>query len=602
MSNKTNREYWRRRAVRYERDWNKRCAETVEKRLARHYERALSEIKNDILQLYGTFAKDNGLDFDEARQVLSGREVKQWRMSIREYLDAIESGNVGLTRELNTLAMRPRINRLEKLYGETLQELDRLGRNVSDDMRDFLSDAYKSNYARNIFDMVKIGGLAVALAKVDSPSVEKILATRWSGKNYSQRIWTNTKLLSRAVKDTVATGVHRGLSVAQLSKMVEDKMHGGYSNAVRLVRTEMNFVNNQAHADSMSAAGVAYYEFIATLDNRTSTQCKTRDGETYPLEEKTVGFNYPPLHPRCRSTVAPYIEGASRSGKRVAKVGGETIHIPASMSYRDYEAVYVRKEMTFEQWQAVPKSSKSRSKSPDNVQELTPQPKGAVYCKNFEELQTYWKTNYSVRLNKPLANLDFEAVREATQGIESVITEFPKAGKFLKKMKVENLDDAFMCAEYEGFITFSKTDFSDVESFREIVSLMADDRDLPKNTKIKGIAAHEMGHLLERALIDKYNGGIPEWENGTYAKKVVKEAAINAQKNSQGVKAFSIAPSNEALFNNFLERLQKNISNYAVDESCSETIAEAVCDYITNGENASRLSKEIWKLLKRELG
>ena len=83
MSNKTNREYWRRRAVRYERDWNKRCAETVEKKLARHYERALSEIKNDILQLYGTFAKDNGLDFDEARQVLSGREVRQWRMSIR---------------------------------------------------------------------------------------------------------------------------------------------------------------------------------------------------------------------------------------------------------------------------------------------------------------------------------------------------------------------------------------------------------------------------------------------------------------------------------------------------------------------------------------
>jgi len=59
------------------------------------------------------------------------------------------------------------------------------------------------------------------------------------------------------------------------------------------------------------------------------------------LEEKTVGFNYPPLHPRCRSTVAPYIDGMSRSGTRVAKVDKDTVHIPAAMNYRDYEAVYI---------------------------------------------------------------------------------------------------------------------------------------------------------------------------------------------------------------------------------------------------------------------
>lgn len=342
--------YWQRRAVRYERDWNKRCAETVEKRLARHYEKALSAIKDDILQLYATFAKDNGLDFNEARRALSSREFREWRMSMNEYIAA---NKAGLTRELNALAMSPRITRLEKLYGETLQELDRMGRKVNDDMRNFLSDAYKSNYSRDIFDLVKAGGMSVAWAKVDSPSVEKVLAARWSGKNYSQRIWTNTRLLSRVVRETVATGVHRGLSVPQLSRMIEDKMHAGYANAVRLVQTEMSFVNNQAHADSMEAAGIAWYEFIAVLDNRTSAPCRSRDGETYPLEEKTVGFNYPPLHPRCRSTVAPFIDGMSKSGTRIAKVGKDTIHIPSSMSYRDYEAIYVKKTQTFEQWQSV---------------------------------------------------------------------------------------------------------------------------------------------------------------------------------------------------------------------------------------------------------
>ena len=70
-------------------------------------------------------------------------------------------------------AMRPRINRLEKLYAETLQELDKLGRNVDTDIRNFLSDSYKSTYVKNIFDLVKVGGLSVAIAKVENIHIEK---------------------------------------------------------------------------------------------------------------------------------------------------------------------------------------------------------------------------------------------------------------------------------------------------------------------------------------------------------------------------------------------------------------------------------------------
>ena len=262
--------YWRQRAIDYEKEWTKRCEETVEKRLAKYYQKSLAAIKGDIMQLYGTFAKDNGIDFEEARRLLSGREFKEWRFALQEYLQQIADGNKGLQRELNTLAMQPRISRLEKLYSETLQELDKMGREVEQSMRDFLSDAYKSSYARNVFDLVKVGGLSVALAKVENINAERVLAARWSGKNYSQRLWKNTRLLSNTIKDTVTAGVHRGLSIPQLSRMIEEKMQSGYRNAVRLVRTEMNFVNNQAHADSMAAAEIAAYEFIATLDNRTS--------------------------------------------------------------------------------------------------------------------------------------------------------------------------------------------------------------------------------------------------------------------------------------------------------------------------------------------
>ena len=348
-----NRKYWRRRAIQYEKEWFERCEETVEQELAMHYQKALRAIKDDILKLYAIFATDNGMNFDEAKNFLSSREYREWRMSLQDYMQRIADGDQGLQLELNTLAMRSRINRLEKLYAETLEELDKLGRDVDKSMRDFLADAYKGNYTKDIFDLVKIGGLSVAISKLDNIGVEKVLASRWSGKNFSKRIWTNTKLLSGVLKETIANGVHRGLSIQQMSRMVTDKMQSSYSNAVRLVRTEMNFVNNQAHADSMKDAGVAAYEFIAVLDNRTSAPCRTRDGETYLLEEKSVGFNYPPLHARCRSTVAPFIEGASRKGTRIAKdKEGKYIDIPSSMNYQDYERIYIKKDLVFDEWKA----------------------------------------------------------------------------------------------------------------------------------------------------------------------------------------------------------------------------------------------------------
>lgn len=208
------------------------------------------------------------------------------------------------------------------------------------------------------------------------------------------------------MRETIATGVHRGLSIPQLARRVEEQMNAGYSNAVRLVRTEMNFVNNQAHADSMEAVGVLWYEFIAVLDNRTSAPCRSRDGEAYPLEEKSVGFNYPPLHPRCRSTIAPYIDGVSRTGTRVAKVSRNTIQIPASMKYSDYETVYVKKEKILEQWKAE-NSVKSTNILPNSS-------KNDLILKILkEEIEPFWLNLEQQKANGASAEDMEKTVKEA---------------------------------------------------------------------------------------------------------------------------------------------------------------------------------------------
>lgn len=173
-------------------------------------------------------------------------------MSLEEYLDAIDK-NVDnkLLLELNTLAMRKRISRLDKLYGDTLKNLYRLGTDSENGMTKFLSGAYKDNYYKNLFDIGKTIGIKSSVSEVDDKKIRKVLNNSWSGKNYSQRIWKNTDKLAKLIKNEITDGFHRGVSINKMAKLVQQRMNVGKYEATRLVRTEMNYVQNQAALDSI---------------------------------------------------------------------------------------------------------------------------------------------------------------------------------------------------------------------------------------------------------------------------------------------------------------------------------------------------------------
>lgn len=82
----------------------------------------------------------------------------------------------------------------------------------------------------------------------------------------------------------------------------------GYNDARRLIRTETNYVSNQAELESYRSAGVKEYTFTAVLDKRTSEICRELDGKRFPVDRAKVGVNLPPMHPYCRSTTIAVIE------------------------------------------------------------------------------------------------------------------------------------------------------------------------------------------------------------------------------------------------------------------------------------------------------
>ena len=284
----------------------------------------------------------------EAQRLLMGQEYRTWRMDIEDYVEEIQAtGDNELLRELNTLAMRSRITRLDKLYADTLVEVGKLSKDVRASMDKFLPSAYKDFYYHDLYDIGQKRGLIHPVSRVDAETLENVIRTPWSGKNYSARIWKNGEKLAETIQRTVTAGMHRGCSADELARYVEQRMNVGYSQAVRLVRTELNYVQNRAILDGIKESGMKYYRFVATLDRRTSATCRDHDGHIYPVDDYSPGTNAPPLHPHCRSTIVGSIKGDSKpKGERAARnADGKYIRVPADITYQQWYNKYIQPSM-----------------------------------------------------------------------------------------------------------------------------------------------------------------------------------------------------------------------------------------------------------------
>lgn len=80
----------------------------------------------------------------------------------------------------------------------------------------------------------------------------------------------------------------------------------------RIVRTSLNHIANVANERAMVEAEVDKYQYLATLDFRTSAVCRSLDLEVFDVDSNSPR---PPQHPNCRSTTIPYL-GSPTGGLR----------------------------------------------------------------------------------------------------------------------------------------------------------------------------------------------------------------------------------------------------------------------------------------------
>ena len=308
MKNK-NKEYWEKRQLaREELSFNK--GTEAYKEYIKILSESKKEIENKIAQLYAKYQQEVtklGIDKIQANKLLRGTEYKEWRYDIGKYVAEIEklkkSNPVEFRKmsvELETLAYRSRISRLDSLKAGVDYELIQAGEKIKGKVTDTLADVYEDTYTSFVEDLNFKKGV------ISSSTIKMALEQEWSGANYSSRIWSNIDNLAKAIKNEVIVGLNKGINYRTMSQNIAKKFDTSYKNAERLVRTETAHIQNQATLMGYKDSGVVKYEFLAVLDSRTSHTCASLNGEVFKTENAMEGENYPPMHPNCRSTTVPY--------------------------------------------------------------------------------------------------------------------------------------------------------------------------------------------------------------------------------------------------------------------------------------------------------
>ena len=308
MKNK-NKEYWEKRQLaREELSFNK--GTEAYKEYVKILSESKKEIENKIAQLYAKYQQEVtklGIDKIQANKLLRGTEYKEWRYNIGKYVEEIEklkkSNPVEFKKmsvELETLAYKSRISRLDNLKAGIDYELIQSGEKIKGKVTDTLADVYEDTYTSFVEDLNFKKGV------ISSSTIKMALEQEWSGANYSSRIWSNIDNLAKAIKNEVIVGLNKGINYRTMSQNIAKKFDTSYKNAERLVRTETAHVQNQATLMGYKDSGVVKYEFLAVLDSRTSHTCASLNGEVFKTENAMEGENYPPMHPNCRSTTVPY--------------------------------------------------------------------------------------------------------------------------------------------------------------------------------------------------------------------------------------------------------------------------------------------------------
>lgn len=265
------------------------------------------DIEKDIFALFGRYATENNLTYEEAIRLLTSDEYRDFKMDVGSYIKTINNESVDekarekLELEYNTLAMKTRISRLEELTYRVNKNLDTLFFVTHRAVKELLEKSVTKSY--NSAHTLKRD------PSLRDKKLYKILEQPWSGANYSANIWNNRDKLAGIAQNEITKGIYQGKSAKKISKNISERLDASMKDIERVVRTESKHARNEASAQAYIDMGYEWYMFSSHTEGksseRTCERCRKINEEKYRFDKRVVGENFPPLHPNCRCTIIP---------------------------------------------------------------------------------------------------------------------------------------------------------------------------------------------------------------------------------------------------------------------------------------------------------
>ncbi|XZK30822.1 minor capsid protein [Clostridium perfringens] len=516
---KRSNHYWEQRANSRMESYHKNSDETIFK-INKAYDKAIADINSDINKIFNKYTIEYGLNKTEARQLLNSYIHAKDLKSIRDKIKYIQDEDLKkyLMAQLNYSPYKARITRLEALkesiYINTkLLSQEELKLSTSDYI-----DNMKEAYYRNIFDIQKGIGLGFTFSEMPIDFIEEVLRNKWSGKNYSQRIWNNSDVLADRLEEVIISGLMSGKSSKRMAKELDDLSSYGKFTSERLIRTETTYVTNMAEIESYKECDIKRCVFLATLDLRTSKICRSMDGKVLIVGKANPGVNLPPLHPFCRSTTIAYLgKGTLETLQRRARdpVTGKN-YIINNMNYNEWYDKFVVKKYGQDKTETLEKMIKNKAsdkkqyaKYKASLSELLP--------KNFNDFQKLkynspdiwskikdvYNGNYSESefadiksfFNKFLGsnNMNINIKQLPRKHYKNIMEYIDNSPDEVKKLVYENINE----------INFKDINFKDgaaMYSPKEKGIYLDINTDFSNKRGQYTTVSHEMGHLIDHRL------------------------------------------------------------------------------------------------------
>lgn len=314
-------------------------AEDTSNEIAKLYQKSSGYLSAELDKIFERYKRKHHLTDAEAYRLLNSLHDKTSIDELKEALRAGDGVEKDILAELESPAYRARLERLEQMQNQldaVMQSVYRQERKIN---TSHYVDLANEAYYRSIFDIQQQTGLGFSFNLVDPEVIDRVINSKWSGANYSSRIWNNTQALAQDLKEELLVNLVTGRTDREAAEIIANKYAQGSSNARRLVRTESCNLANQMEMQSYEECGIEKYRFVATLDLETSKVCRKLDGKVFPVSEQQPGVNCPPMHPWCRSTTICLIDGMDMANmKRRARdpVTGKTNTVPADMTYQQW--------------------------------------------------------------------------------------------------------------------------------------------------------------------------------------------------------------------------------------------------------------------------